>query len=194
MFFKKYFQEISFRWHWQYVGGLFLALLNVDFWCPVLRWFGVSPWHIFFILAPTALVGMLGWWAFWRWFRQKAIPEIIKKKIEESDKIQEAIKLGQETHQILKKTGQWNIIVSFAKNFVKATNPNNKFTKWVRRYGHFAVFGLGAEPLPVLRTLCLIFCESIGWLGGIYTLVFSDLLHVTIIIWGWDKIFSLLGY
>ncbi|MBI2676632.1 MAG: hypothetical protein HYX21_01585 [Candidatus Yanofskybacteria bacterium] len=179
-----------FKRHWQFKGALVLAALNVDVWCPVLRWLGVGPWKIFFVLLPTALVGMLGWWAFWHWFRRKAIPEII----EENAKMQEAIKLGKKTHQVLKISGQWNLIVKFAKSFSKATDPNNRLIKWVKRYGHLAVFGLGAEPLPALRTLCLIFCDSIGWRGGIYTLIFSDILHVAVIVWGWNKIFSLLGY
>ncbi len=183
-----------FKWHWQYAGGLFLAVLNVDLLCPFLRWLGMGPWKIFLILSPTAIIGMLGWWAFWRWFRRKIIPEIVNKKIEESNQLQEAIKLGQETHQILKKTGQWSIIVRFAKTFAKATNPDLKSVKWVKRYGHLAVFGLGMEPLMGLRTFCLIFCESVGWISGIYTLIFSDVLHVAVIVWGWDKMFSFFGH
>lgn len=180
------------KWHWRYLEAAVLFLLNIDLLVAVLTLLDISRgWPLFFMLAPISTVEIFRWYSFWHWFRKekaREVAEAIKRKIEENEHIREAILLGKASQDALRASGHWHLIFALWKEFLQATDENNKTVKWVKGYGHWAVALLGAEPLPSGRAISFVICGITGWRSGIYTLAAANLVHIATVVWFWNYV------
>lgn len=179
---------------WHFLGGVVLFVANID-WIIIptilipLFQFTLTTYIIAIVLANIELVM---WYRFWRWFfvswlaRRKSI----KETIEFTKGIANEAKKDEKVRGYLCR-----IIDRFENTFAWATNPKRWLWKIVKAGGHFGLLFLGFEPFFWGgRLVGTVFCATIGWKNGIYSLCLGNSLHVIITILSWKAGFRLGDY
>ena len=184
------------RWHWQYAGAVALYAFNVD-WIimQTLKLLGLGGWNLFVVTSVLSVLELFCGYLFWEWFRYIAIQEFASSATQ-SGVVQEAIGMGKEIRDELKKADLWDKIKGRVINFLfdtykQAANPDNRFMRWFKRSGNIGMFACGINPEPGTRTIGAIFCGTAGWKKGLYPLAIGNTLRVAYMVGIWDVIFKL---
>lgn len=182
------------KWHWQYLVPILLTILNVDLiLMPMIKGWGMRGWLLFSVVSVLAVIELFCWFFWARWFRQVALVEFAKRAVEKKE-VQDAIALGKEIHNDLKRAGIWESIKEKAMDFgfntfQKATDENSRFVKWLKRIGGFGLWILGISPEPGTRTFGAICCGATGWKTGIFPLAVGNVMRVGYMLGVWHAIF-----
>lgn len=167
--------------------------LNVDFWViPNLRIRGISGSNLFCIAAVLATMELFYWYWFWGW---------VGREIANLKKIRGTVELGKEIAKDLKNDPYVKnrylrrFINHIVEQYEWATNPKNWLVRMLKGCGHGGMAVLGVEPFVAGgRTLGVIFCRTFSWKAGLITLSIANVGHIFVVVWGWDKLFSLFGW
>lgn len=168
------------RWHWQYLIGILIFILNVDLvLVPLLKFkFGINGWSLFWIILILANMEMYGWYWFWGWWKHGVFSNFFAKRLQDK-RVQEVLELGKDIRHTLTLTGQWQKAKDFFFNvFAWATDDGNRFLKRIKRGGYPVLFFMAVEPLPGGRTVGVVFCGMINWRGGLLALMLGNAVHV----------------
>lgn len=172
---------------WPFLGAVLLYGANVDYLIIpfILEPLGLSFWAKFWIAAPMADMEIVGGFYFWRWFAWKWLPT--------TEPVKDTVELTKSIIALLIEYGLLGtIIYKVRETFGWATSPNRKLTKFVKAWGHIAMFSLGAESfVSGGRLIGTILCASMKWKKGLMSLVVGNTIHVAVSIWTWNLFFYL---
>ena len=147
----------------------------------VLEPMNLSSWTTFWIAAPLANSEVVGWFYFWKWFAWEWLPK--------REKVEEAVEFVKSVVDLLREHGLLRTITIKALwTFRWATVP--KRVQTLKKWGHFWMFFLGAEPFfSGGRLLGVISCAVARWKVGLISLCMGNVLHVYISIKTWKIVF-----
>ena len=177
-------KEVSKR---PFVGAVLLYGANVDYLIIpfVLEPLKLSFWTMFFVAAALANLEIVGGFYFWRWFAWTWLPT--------TNPIKGVIGLTKGIIALLKRYGLLGtIIYKVRETFGWATNPEGRFVRFRKRWGHSGMFVLGAESvISGGRLIGTILCASTKWKNGLYSLIIGNTIHVAISVGTWKLFFYL---
>ncbi|MGD0977301.1 MAG: hypothetical protein ABR875_03345 [Minisyncoccia bacterium] len=103
-------------------------------------------------------------------------------------KIIKRIKSINEEVKLTEDAVPW-IVQGLLKKHNLVTNGNHRAVNWIKRDGLIALFIIGLNPIPIFRTLivifALIFCRLIDWRIGFCSLLVGNIFHFGIIVVFW---------
>lgn len=173
--------------YWPVLISLTISFFNVDFVViPFLRAHGINGATLILIAIPLATAELSYLYWFWGWLgRLLGSLQTIREDVQFS---KEAVSAD------LAKNGFWKKAINyFAKKYKWVMNNDHRIIKWVKRGGHFSLILVGLNPEPASRLIGVIFCRSLNWKKGFYSLAIGNVLHVLYVVGGWDLIFRLFG-
>lgn len=85
-----------------------------------------------------------------------------------------------QTVAVLSASSWWwdRVKAWFIRRHKKALHPENKWIKYIKRYGYPAIVGIGIIPefMPGARTTLVSFCAAAKWRSGFVLYLFADFL------------------
>ncbi len=177
---------------WRIKCVFIVIACNVDLLIPVLKYFHMSRSALLAITIPLATIELI----YWYWFLGKVLKAMIA-----SQAVKNEVAFAREMQLQLTAAGiieylklhaleVWTTIQArIVRLHLKAIDESNWAVRLIRAYGHVAIIGISASPLPSERIICLIFCRSIHWYSGLCSLLVGNILHILIAYVGWSVVF-----
>lgn len=172
---------------WPFLWGVLLYIANVDY---VVIPFVIGPlnmsfWTTFWMAVLLANLEIFCGFYFWSWFTWKWLPT--------TEPVKDTVELTKNIITLLKEYGLLGTIkYKISKTFEWATS--NKFSKFIKTWGHVGMFVLGAESIVSGgRLVGTVLCASMKWKNGLYALMVGNTIHIVISVWTWGLFFDLWG-
>ena len=173
---------------WPLLLAPIVGFLNIDFIViPLLKSRGLAGFHLIGSASFLATLELAFWYWFWGW---------IGKLLIHVKTISEDIEFSKETiASDIKKNGSLNRLLNyFAKKYHWLTNNDHRAIRWIKRGGHVSLFAVGFFPEPASRMIGVVFCRSLHWKMGFYSLALGNIFHILYIIGGWNLVFWLFNW
>jgi hypothetical protein len=156
-----------------------------------------SYWALFVVLSVLATLEIIIWYKFWRWFFISYLPrkKEIRKTIEFAKEISGELKRDGYIER-LKSDGYIDRVIYRCEEIFRwATHSESWHFKKIKAWGHLGLFILGVEPFfSGGRIAGVIFCSTLGWSKGLYSLCIGNIFHVAITVGFWKYFHEFVGY